>query len=131
MDIRGDLAEWLEEQSAWRAERAATHPDDRRNQRAADGLMELARQARSLPEADPTLAKLTNLCEGTGLTVRDLMPTDPATGVNASQFRFHDPQEDSSEFLQRLADGAVSEYHEAHVAEFEKEFDIPAGDELA
>jgi hypothetical protein len=47
------LARYFEQQSKWRQERAAEHPDDARNQRSAAALGELAGLVRFLPDDHP------------------------------------------------------------------------------
>jgi hypothetical protein len=106
--IRTQLAEYLESQVDWREAKAEEYPDDARNQRSASGLRDLAVHARGLQDGDPLLDRLEELSQGTGgLDVFALMTHAAAVaGVNASQFRFHDPDEPFREFLDRLVAGA-------------------------
>ena len=51
----------IDEQARWRREKAEEYPDDGRNERAANGLVELAEYVRSLPENDERLRELMSL----------------------------------------------------------------------
>lgn len=121
-NVREDLASYLDGQAAWRQGNADEYPEDRRNRRSADGLAELAAKVRALPDDDPVIVALSAECERTGLDVYALVPTDPASGINVSQFRFHDPHEGGYAFLRRLVETAGTSYDDVQIDELEKHF---------
>lgn len=122
--MREQLAEYLEDQARWRDAKAEEHPGDARNQRAADGLHELAAQVCALPDDDPILGRLQKQHQATGLDIIALMPADEAaSGVNTSKFRFHDPHEPGREFLERLVQGVEEEYVDVQMGELSKQID--------
>jgi hypothetical protein len=115
--MREQLAEYLESHARWRDAKAEEHPGDARNQRAADGLDELAAQVRALPDDDPILGRLQKQHQATGRDIIELMPADEAeSGVSTSKFRFHDPREPGREFLERLVQGVEEKYVDVQIS---------------
>jgi Shedu protein SduA, C-terminal len=53
--VRTMLAQDFEHKADWRDAKAAEYPEDERNERAAEGLRELAAYVRTLPDDDPRL----------------------------------------------------------------------------
>jgi hypothetical protein len=99
MEFKDRLAAYFAEQALWRDHKAEEYPDDVRNERYADGLRALAEHVRKLPATDERLTLLAILDP---LDVDDIAPFMPGEegGRLASQFRFHDPNEDMDTFLE-------------------------------
>ena len=60
-DIRTALADYLNDQAAWRQGKADEYPEDPRNQRSAKALRQLAQYVLSLPSGDERLRMLAAL----------------------------------------------------------------------
>ena len=67
--VQSAIADHFQDQSRWRAVKAAEYPDDHRNGQAADGLEELAQYVLGLPEADPRIVAVGLLCDADGAYV--------------------------------------------------------------
>jgi hypothetical protein len=100
-DFHELIAVYLEDQAAWRYEKATEYPDDARNKRSAHGLRELAAYVRGLPSNDERIIEL-----GT-IGVRDGLFSPPVVGGPdashaISRFRFNNPLDDCDQFLTDL-----------------------------
>jgi post-segregation antitoxin (ccd killing protein) len=107
--IRKTLAGELEWQASFRERVADEYPEDERNARSAQALRELADELRinDIYDDTPALRKLLGLVTtyNMELSTGRLVPSDPAeSGFNASQYRFHNPNESDDDYLSRLAD---------------------------
>ena len=97
MEFKDRLAAYFIRQAEWRDYKAGEYPDDVRNEWSAAGLRALAEHVRKLPATDERLTLLAMLDP---LDVDDLAPFTPGEegGRLASQFSFHDPNEDIDSF---------------------------------
>ncbi len=64
--LRETLALELEAVASWRMEKAASHPDDSRNERTGHALREWAGDVRRLPDDDPAFAPFVALADDRG-----------------------------------------------------------------
>lgn len=95
------IAQYFDEQSNWRAQKAEEYPEDQRNCRASAGLEELAAYVRALPDDDGCLQELSSLGIREGL----FWPYAGESAEHAiSRFRFHNGVEDDDcgRFLSEL-----------------------------
>src|SRR5436190_491762 len=93
------LAEYIEDQSNWRHQKHAEHPDDQRNEQAADALIGLAQYVRDLPSDDPRLQELQSLGMVDGV---DVFMAGPETSRAISRFRFNNTGKSCGDFLTEL-----------------------------
>jgi hypothetical protein len=110
--IRQRLADYLREQAAWRDEKAAEYPDDRRNQRSAQHLRGLAAYVDRLPDDDPNLRALAAVQEGYGVS-EVYVPGENARYL-LSRFGFHDDVTDLRGFLDALVSAEVGDNIDLH-----------------
>lgn len=114
--IRETVVEYIEQQARWRESKAEEYPEDTRNQRAADGLHEMASYVRSLPLTDERLARIQRCnvdVEGDGFDVLVHHPSREVTGWDLSRFRFHNgPPESIEDGLEELVRGIEASWRE-------------------
>ena len=101
MTSRLALSDYFVSQAEWREHKAAEHPDDLRNARAARGLRDVASYVRELPGDDPRLSAIAVANHDQNAPDDVLYPGEEASHM-ASRFRFDDPLEDMDRFLTRF-----------------------------
>jgi hypothetical protein len=114
-EIRASLAAELESAASYRARVAEDYPEDKRNAQSAHELWKLADELRSNDVYDdtPALRKLLGLVTTHGIDLSiPLVPSEPESGFNVSQYRFRDAKENDDEFLGRLAEAAAEWWRE-------------------
>jgi hypothetical protein len=115
VSFRDRLAEYVERQAKWRAEKAEEYADDVRNRRSADGLAELAPYLRDLPDDDPRIVRSAEAYGVDNDTEDALMVGEEAARL-IGRFRFNIPGETFDGLLRRLPD-AFSRDREQAAAE--------------
>jgi hypothetical protein len=99
--VQQAIADHFLEQARWRSKKAAEYPEDRRNERCADGLEELAEYVLELPSDDPRIVAVDLICNADGVFV---FHTEQGDHRGASYFRFHDGCQDCESFLTAWVD---------------------------
>ena len=83
--IREAIAEHLEYQSEWRAQKAEEYPEDDRNRIVADALARAAAQVRLLPDSDwNRLARLAKLADDRSIDANTLLSFSDETGEDVT-----------------------------------------------
>ena len=109
LDLRRRLADYFRREAEWRWSKAEEHHDDRRNERCAKALQELASFVETLPENDGRLLLLRGLDQGP----EDIWTPWGDAAKEASRFRFNDPNEECDEFFSRFVDAEIRGHGEA------------------
>ena len=99
MSIQDFLADYVDEQAAWRDSKAAEYPEDERNARCAEGLRELADYIRRLDPNDSILSRVDESHDDAGTGT--FMPGEVTAGL-ISRFRFNIPNETPRGLLERI-----------------------------
>lgn len=99
-DFKAMLADYVEQQAWWRAQKAEEYPEDERNARCAKGLTELAVYVRGLPEDDARLERIE--VEYAPPSGTDVFETGETASMLISRFRFNIPNETFAGLLARL-----------------------------
>jgi hypothetical protein len=83
--IREAIAEHLEYQSEWRAQKAEEYPEDDRNRIVADALARAAAQVRLLPDSDwNRFARLAKLADDRSIDANTLLSFSDETGEDVT-----------------------------------------------
>jgi hypothetical protein len=83
--IREAIAEHLEYQSEWRAQKAEEYPEDDRNRIVADALARAAAQVRLLPDSDwNRFARLAKLADDRSIDASTLLSFSDETGEDVT-----------------------------------------------
>lgn len=119
-EIRGALAQHIEEASRYRGRCVEDWPEDHRNVRSAEALHHLADEIRTndVYDGTPALRKLLHLVTAHDMTdgVYEAIAPSSESDFNASHFRFHDSAETEDEYLSRFADAIEEEWEAVDVA---------------
>jgi hypothetical protein len=104
--VKEIIGEYLDGRADWRQRKAEEYPDDKRNQRSADGISELAAYVRALPEDDERLRELSQLAiYGDVFSPFESQTTpghDAATAIGRFRFTEFAAHKDCSDFLTEI-----------------------------
>ncbi|CAN5825888.1 hypothetical protein BH23CHL2_BH23CHL2_08920 [soil metagenome] len=101
-DVQLALADYFRHQAYFRQEKARQYPDDERNQRAADGLLELAGYVVGLPADDDRITVFAEPLERLD-GMLDFAPGSYGS-LLSTRFRFNDPFQSFDDFLVEFAE---------------------------
>jgi hypothetical protein len=121
------LAEYLEQQASWRAEKAREFPSDRRNAVSAASLSRLAEEVKHLPSETPALVELADLHRAWGTDV--FMPTEGSAHM-ISRYGFGQLATPVDVFLVELAETMERERRDLQLDASEQELWSPEVDPL-
>lgn len=113
MEFKEALAQYFEEQSWFRQQKAEEYPEDSRNARAARGLLDLANYVRELPADDPRIVTIAAWNKPFDPDVINIAPSAATGGPEPSRFRFDSVDESVDEFLTSFARGCATSYAES------------------
>ena len=104
------LVDYLEGFVWWRRHQAEEHPEDGRNRRSAEGLEDLVRYVRGLPDRDERLRVIASVCVSGGVFA---FPPEGAADYAVGRFRFHKADESCDAFLTWMAQAVLTDSSEA------------------
>jgi hypothetical protein len=109
------VADFFREQARWRKLKAEEHPEDARNARAAEGLIELANFVEQLPLDDVRFKQLGATTLGAVSISDGIFHCGQEASQYASRFQFHNraEDEDPDRFLSWFTDHYVEEARQA------------------
>lgn len=109
------IAEGIEWQASWRAQKAADYPDDLRNTHAAAGLVKLAEYVRQMPNNDPRIQLLDQVA--VKITGGDVFSPGSETERIISRFCFtNDPTPPTEDECSSFLDGIAEDAEREHIA---------------